>query len=306
MKRPSSKSAQILRLARRRPVRARDLDAAAIPRAYLKRFVDRGLLEQVSRGLYRVPNADATELRSLADVAARVPQGIICLLSALELHGLTTEAPHAVWLMIDTHARAPHIDTPAVEIVRAHGPAHDHGVEVRRIEGVRVTITTPAKSVADCFRYRRHVGLDVAVAALCDYLGKRGNTVDALVAAARADRVYSIMRSYVEALALRTPRRTSPPPCDRDFCGSRKSDAKTSSSCSRATRTSDSFYRLSVSPHASRFVLKGAALFTLWGGAPHRATRDLDLLGFGVGTVERLRLVFDEILRLDVPDDGMS
>lgn len=197
---PATKVSQVLRLAQRGPLRPRDLDAAEIPRAYLRRLVARGILEQVGRGLYRLADSDATELRSLADVVARVPEGIICLLSALQVHGLTAEAPHAVWLMIDTRARAPKIRTPAVEIVRAHGAARSHGVDKRRIDGVLVKLTTPAKTVADCFRYRRHVGLETALAALRDYLGKRAGTVDALVAAARADRVYTVVRPYLEAL----------------------------------------------------------------------------------------------------------
>jgi predicted transcriptional regulator of viral defense system len=196
----TTKVSRVLRLARRGPIRARDLDAAEIPRAYLRRLVERGVLEQAGRGLYRLTSADATELRSVADVAAHAPEGIICLLSALQLHGLTTELPHAVWLMIDTRARAPKIETPAVEIVRAHGRARSHGVETRRIEGVPVKLTSPAKTVADCFRYRRHVGLEVAIAALRDYVSKKAGSVDALVAAARADRAYSIVRPYLEAL----------------------------------------------------------------------------------------------------------
>lgn len=103
--------------------------------------------------------------------------------------------------MIDRHARVPKLSYPKLEIVRASGWARTHGVERRTIEGVRVQMTTPAKTVADCFRYRRHVGLDVALAALRDYLRKHRGGIDALVAAARADRVHALMRSYLEALA---------------------------------------------------------------------------------------------------------
>ncbi|MBK6695794.1 MAG: type IV toxin-antitoxin system AbiEi family antitoxin domain-containing protein [Myxococcales bacterium] len=205
----TSKISKLLRLAEKGPLRARDLDAADIPRAYLARLVDKGVLEQAGRGLYRLASAATTEHHSLAEVAARVPHGTICLLSALQVHGLTTEAPHAVWLMIDTRARKPSLDTPAVELVKAKGPAREHGQEMRIIEGVRVRITTPAKTVADCFRYRRHVGLDVAVAALRDYVArcrqrgaaKRDYSLDALLEASKADRVAKVMRPYVEALA---------------------------------------------------------------------------------------------------------
>jgi predicted transcriptional regulator of viral defense system len=196
-----TKTTTLLRLARKGPVRARDLDAAAIPRAYLKRLCDRGLLEQVDRGLYRRTDAPLTELSSLADVSKRVPHAVISLLSALQVHGLTSEAPHAVWVLIDRHARMPKVTSPTLEVVRASGDALEHGVEARVIDGVKVKLTTPAKTVADCFRFRRHVGLEVALAALRDYLRKRKGSIDALVGAARADRIYTFMRPYLEALA---------------------------------------------------------------------------------------------------------
>ncbi|MDD9941981.1 MAG: AbiEi antitoxin N-terminal domain-containing protein [Myxococcales bacterium] len=195
-----SKTSALLALARKGPVRARDLDDAGIPRSYLTRLCEQGQLERVDRGLYRLADAPVTELTSVAEVAKQVPHGIVCLLSALQVHGLTTEVPHAVWLMIDRHARMPSIRYPALEVVRASGTARAHGVETRTIEGVEVKLTTPAKTVADCFRYRRHVGLDVAMDALKDYLRKRAGSVDALEQAARADRIYAFMKPYLEAL----------------------------------------------------------------------------------------------------------
>jgi predicted transcriptional regulator of viral defense system len=199
----------LLRLARKGPVRARDLARERIPRAYLRRLCDRGLLERVDRGLYRSIDAPATELHTLAEVAKRAPRAVVCLLSALQLHQLTSELPHAVWIMIGRHARKPGFSYPTVEVVRASGHALSRGVERRSIEGAPVLVTTPAKTVADCFRYRRRVGLDVALAALRDYLAKsrrrrrdqQRHSIDELVAAARADRVYAFMRPYLEALA---------------------------------------------------------------------------------------------------------
>lgn len=196
-----SKTARLLRLAGKGPVLAREMEAAGIPRAYLKRLCDRGLLEQVDRGLYRLVDAPTSELSSLAEVSKRVPHAVICLLSALQTHGMTTEVPHAVWVLIDRHARLPKITSPTLEIVRASGAAREHGIATKVIDGVKVLLTTPAKTVADCFRFRRHVGLDVALAALKDYLRKRKGTIDALVEAARADRIYTFMRPYLEALA---------------------------------------------------------------------------------------------------------
>ena len=197
---PAYKIDALIRLARKGPIRARDLANAEIPRTYLARLCESGVLEQVDRGLYRLADARVTELHSLAEVAKRVPHAVICLLSALQVHGLTTESPHAVWIMIDTHARAPKIAYPTVEIVRASGKARSHGIETRTIENVPVRLTTPAKTVADCFRYRKHVGLDVALGSLREYLRKRRGGVDALTTAAKVDRIYAFMRPYLEAL----------------------------------------------------------------------------------------------------------
>jgi len=158
------------------------------------------VLERLDRGLYRLVEAAATEQSSLAEVAKRVPHAIVCLLSALQVHGLTTESPHTVWVIIDRRARMPKLAYPKLEVVRASGPAREHGIETRIIDGVKVQLTTPAKTVADCFRFRRHVGLEVALAALKDYLTKRKGSVDALAEAAGADRIYAFMRPYLEAL----------------------------------------------------------------------------------------------------------
>ena len=201
MPRPITKTAALLRMARKGLVRARDLEGAGIPRVYLSRLTERGLLEQVDRGLYQRADGQVTELNSIAQVAARVPHATVCLLSALQLHGLTAEVPHAVWIMIDRHGRMPKLTYPKLEVVRASGKAREQGLSTRLVEGVRVSITTPAKTVADCFRYRRHVGLDVALAALRDYLRKHRNGIDALVISAKADRIYPLMRPYLEALA---------------------------------------------------------------------------------------------------------
>jgi len=197
----TSKIDVLIRLARQGPVRARDLDEAGVPRAYLRRLCDRGLLERVDRGLYRLVETPITGHSTLAEVSKRVPHAIVCLLSALEVHDLTTESPHAVWLLIDRRARMPRLAYPKLEVIRASGPARAHGVEVRMIDGVEVRLTNPAKTVADCFRFRRHVSLEVALAALRDYLKTRMGSIDELVEAARADRIYGFMRPYLEALA---------------------------------------------------------------------------------------------------------
>ena len=124
------------------------------------------------------------------------------------MHDFTTELQSAVWVLIETHARRPKIKSPRLEVIRASGLALTYGVETRVVEGVQVKLTDPAKTVADCFRYRRHVGIDVAVAALRDYLAQsrrrrsrpKVSSIDALIAAAKVDRIYGFMRPYIEAL----------------------------------------------------------------------------------------------------------
>ncbi len=186
--------------------RARDAVATGITRAELSRLVDDGVLERVDRGLYRFADAELTEHASLVEVAKRAPNAVVCLLSALQFHGLTTELPAAVWVMIDTHRRPPKITTPRIEVVRASGEALEHGVIMTRLEGVEVRITTPAKTVADCFRYQKHVGLEVAIEALRDFVTqskkRRGASYSAgeLMDAAKADNVVGIVRPYLEAL----------------------------------------------------------------------------------------------------------
>lgn len=191
---------KLLQLAQKGPVRARDLDEADIPRIYLTRLCERGVLEKVGRGLYRLADAPATELESVIEVAARVPHATVCLISALHIHGLTTQVPNSVWIMIDRHARKPKIAYPPIEVVRASGAALTHGVEIREVSNIEVRITSRAKTVADCFRYRQHVGLDVAMEALKDYLRDRRSDINALIAAAKADRIEPFMRPYIEVL----------------------------------------------------------------------------------------------------------
>lgn len=201
MRKNRTKVDDLLELISYGPIRSRDLDVVSIPRSYLERMCNQGLIERVGRGLYRLSDAPKSENHTLAEVAKLVPGGVICLLSALQYYGLTSELPSAVWIMIERHARRPGITTTSMEIVRASGLAFVQGIENITVDGVPARISSPAKAVADCFRYRRYVGLDVAIEALRDYLLKYRGGMDALVEAARADRIYPFMRPYLEALA---------------------------------------------------------------------------------------------------------
>jgi predicted transcriptional regulator of viral defense system len=180
-------------------LRPRDLDRHGIARTYLQRLEQRGLVERVGRGLYRLPTADLTEHHSLAAASKLVPRGVICLLSALRFHELTTQQPFEVWLAIGVHARRPRRVTPPLRIVRFSAAALDEGVERHEIEGVGVRVYGPAKTVADCFKYRNKLGLDVAIEALRDYRRRHPRGMDELWRYAGICRVAKIMRPYLEA-----------------------------------------------------------------------------------------------------------
>ncbi len=141
-----------------------------------------------------------SEYHSLAQAARLIPRGVVCLLSALRFHGLTTQSPHEVWLTLPSKAWAAKAEYPRLRIIRAIGPALTAMVEEHQVEGVAVKIYSPAKTVADCFKHRSKVGLDVALEALRDAYRARKATMDELWAAARVCRMQNVMRPYLESL----------------------------------------------------------------------------------------------------------
>jgi len=192
----------VLALAEQRPLlRARDLAALGLPTMALSRLVAAGRLERVARGLYSLPGRPLSEHRSLAEVALRVPQGVVCLLSALRVHGIGTQAPFEVWMAIPHHSPSPRIDQPALRAIRMSGAALSEGVETLQIDGVGVAVFNASKTVADCFKYRNKIGLDVALEALRDGWAQRKLTADALWHYAAIDRVSNVMRPYLESIA---------------------------------------------------------------------------------------------------------
>ena len=182
-------------------VRPRDLESAGVPGGSLAQLAQRGLLDRLGRGLYALPGAAPSEHRSLAEVSKRTPRGVVCLLSALRFHGLTTQAPPEVWLAIGPKDRAPRPEGVRLRIVRVSGAARDAGVETHVVEGVPVRVYAAAKTVADCFKFRNKIGTDIAVEALRDCLEQRLGTTDELFEYARVCRVSRVMRPDMEALA---------------------------------------------------------------------------------------------------------
>jgi predicted transcriptional regulator of viral defense system len=201
-KNPTMESA-VLALAERQPLlRARDLNAHALPTVVLSRLVTAGKLERVARGVYSLPWRALSEHRSLAEVALRAPRGVVCLLSALRVHGIGTQAPFEVWLAIPPHTPTPRLDQPALRVVRMSGPALTEGVEPFDIDGVQVPVFNANKTVADCFKFRNKIGLDVAMEALRDGWAQRKLTMDALWHYAAVNRVANVMRPYLESVAV--------------------------------------------------------------------------------------------------------
>jgi predicted transcriptional regulator of viral defense system len=180
--------------------RARDFKAAGIPLVYLKRLTDAGVLVRLGRGLYQEPSSVGTDVaHDLAEAATRVPNGVVSLITALRYHELTTQLPHAVWMTIPHKARTPNVRGLRLEIVRATGQVLTAGIEHVVVEGVDVPIFGVAKTVADCFKHRRHVGEDVAIEALRDALQQGRTTMSELLQFAAVDRVTGLMEPYLKA-----------------------------------------------------------------------------------------------------------
>jgi predicted transcriptional regulator of viral defense system len=198
---PDTHTQRILDLARQKGVlRASDLGAIDAPRVVLTRLTAAGQLEKVGRGLYRLPDSHASEHESLVTVATRVPQAVFCLLTALQFHELTTQLPRQIWIAMPRGSHAPRIDYPPIKMVQFTGDAYQAGVEEVERDGVRLRIYSVAKTVADCFKHRNRIGLDVALEALKETrtLGKA--SVDDIWRFARICRVANVMRPYLESI----------------------------------------------------------------------------------------------------------
>lgn len=193
--------ARVLALAARQGVlRSRDLAEQGLSREVLRRLHAGGEIERRARGLYVVRGAQLSEHETLAAASARVPHGVVCLLSALRYHDLTTQNPTEVWLAIDRKARTPaELELP-LRIVRFSGKARTEGIEEHTIDGVSVRVYNPAKTVADCFKYRRKIGTDVAIEALRDCWSSGRATMDELWRYAAVCRVTNVIRPYLEAV----------------------------------------------------------------------------------------------------------
>ncbi len=180
-------------------VRARELEGAGITRTQIARLVSAGKLQKIGRGLYAPADYQGTEHSALVAVAKRAPNVVFCLLTALRFHEIATQSPFEVWIAIANKNHPPRFDYPPLRTVRFSGASLRYGVQVRTVEGVALRMTSPAKTVADCFKFRNKVGLDVALDALRHVLRERKATADDLWLCAKVNRVANVMRPYLEA-----------------------------------------------------------------------------------------------------------
>jgi len=181
-------------------VRLRELKAAGIPEVVVSRLTRAGRVVRLARGLYQLPDADLQTSHTLAEVAKLVPKGVVCLISALAYHELTLQMPPFVWVAIDVHTRQPSHRYPPMRFVRFGKKALTQGIEEHVIEGVTVKITSPAKTIVDCFRFRNKIGVDIAISAMREALRKRRCTPDEIIELARSLRIASVVQPYLEAM----------------------------------------------------------------------------------------------------------
>jgi len=181
-------------------LRPRDLSAHGIARQYLRLAEQQGFVVRAGRGLYTPADAAITEFHTFAEAAKRAPRGVICLLSALRFYDIGTQSPFEVWMAIGEKDRRPVSDTPRLRIVRFSRQSLKFGQTTHDVEGVPLRVFSVAKTVADCFKYRNKIGLDVALEALRESIRGRKATVDDLWQAAKVCRVANVMKPCMEAL----------------------------------------------------------------------------------------------------------
>ncbi len=181
-------------------VRPRDIEAIGVPREYLLRLYRQGKLDRPGRGIYVIPDAEVTERHSYAAVAKLVPSAVVCLLSALAFHQITTQSPSSVWIALRKGSRTPKVASPSLRVVRLTEPSLTAGIEKHLVEGVSVQVYCAAKTVADCFKFRNKIGLDVAIEALKDCLHEKKATTKEIYHYAKICRVSNVIRPYMEAL----------------------------------------------------------------------------------------------------------
>jgi predicted transcriptional regulator of viral defense system len=182
--------------------RVRDLEAMGLTRGKFQGLIRRGEVQQVARGIYRWTDSEPNEYYTLAATIKAIPDGVICLLSALRFHEIGTQEPHQVWIAIDRKSRLPKATGLPIRVVRFSKKCMTYGIETREVEGLPMKMTSPARTVVDCFRYRNKIGMDVALEALKEALKQKKASRDEILRAADVCRVISIIKPYIQAISL--------------------------------------------------------------------------------------------------------
>jgi predicted transcriptional regulator of viral defense system len=181
-------------------VRSKELKGLSVSRSHLWNLAKAGKIERVGRGLYRAKETPISANETLLEVAKRVPLGVLCLSSALRYHELSTENPFEVWLAIKRGAWSPKLDNPSVRVVHFSEAAFEFGIETHSVDGGTLRVYSPAKTVADCFKFRSKIGMETAIQALRSAYREKKASMDQLWRAAKVCRVVNVMRPYMESL----------------------------------------------------------------------------------------------------------
>jgi len=196
-----SKEQAVIDLARKLgTIRINDLLERGIHPEFVRRLVSKNVFVRSARGLYSLAESEITEHHSFAIIGKRIPKGVVCLTSAIRFHNIGTQLPRKIWLALEKGSAQPRLSYPPLSIVRFSGPAFSEGIEEHKIEGVTVKIYSPAKSVADCFKFRNRIGLEAAIEAARESLNERKATSDQIYHYAKICRVWNVMKPYLEAL----------------------------------------------------------------------------------------------------------
>ena len=196
-----SKEQVVIDLARKLgTIRIKDLLERGLHPEFARRLVAKDILIRSERGLYTLADSEITEHHGFALIGKRCPKGVICLTSALRFHGIGTQLPRKIWLALEKGSAQPRLSYPPISVVRLSGPSFSEGIAEHSIEGVNVKIYNPAKTVADCFKFRSRIGLEAAIEAVRECLHERKATSDEIYRYAKICRVWNVMKPYLEAI----------------------------------------------------------------------------------------------------------
>lgn len=181
-------------------VRPKDLKALSVSHSHLWHLTKSGKIERIGRGLYRAKDTAVSEYETLLEVSKKVPLGVLCLSSALRYHELTTENPFEIWIAIERGAWTPKMDYPPIRVVHYSKATFKFGIQIHSVAGGKLRVYSPAKTVADCFKFRSKIGMETAIQALRSCFREKKASIDDLWSAAKVCRVANVMRPYMESL----------------------------------------------------------------------------------------------------------